>query len=41
MAQRHFWARFGFVPEPVDAALSEKLRDYGADATYLSRQNCE
>lgn len=34
-----FWGRFGFVPEPVDAILSEKLRDYGADAIYLSRQN--
>lgn len=34
-----FWGRFGFVPEPVDAVLSEKLREYGADATYLSRQN--
>lgn len=34
-----FWGRFGFVPEPVDAVLSEKLRDYGANATYLSRQN--
>ncbi|KAI1143662.1 acyl-CoA N-acyltransferase [Hypoxylon sp. FL0543] len=34
-----FWARYGFGPEPVGAALSEKLREYGADAVYLSRQN--
>ncbi|KAH0562323.1 hypothetical protein GP486_002988 [Trichoglossum hirsutum] len=36
-----FWRRFGFVPEPVDAGLAEKLRSYGDDATYLSRQNCQ
>ncbi|KAL2015801.1 hypothetical protein VTK56DRAFT_4828 [Thermocarpiscus australiensis] len=36
-----FWARFGFVPEPVDEALQEKLRGYGADAVYLSRRNGE
>jgi len=34
-----FWGRFGFVPEIVDADLAEKLRGYGNDATYLSRQN--
>ncbi|KAI1415607.1 acyl-CoA N-acyltransferase [Hypoxylon sp. FL1857] len=34
-----FWARYGFGPQPIDAALSEKLREYGADAAYLSRQN--
>ena len=34
-----FWARFGFASEPVDAVLAEKLRNYGDDATYLSRQN--
>jgi GNAT superfamily N-acetyltransferase len=34
-----FWGRFGFVPEPIDAILAEKLRSYGEDATYLSRQN--
>ena len=34
-----FWGRFGFTPEPVDAAMEEKLRGYGADATYLMRQN--
>lgn len=36
-----FWGRFGFVPEPVDAVLAEKLRNYGDDATYLSRQNSQ
>jgi GNAT superfamily N-acetyltransferase len=36
-----FWARFGFLPEPVDESLSEKLRDYGSDATYLLRQNSQ
>ena len=34
-----FWGRFGFVPEPVDGELSEKLRKYGEGATYLVRQN--
>jgi GNAT superfamily N-acetyltransferase len=34
-----FWGRFGFTPEPVDAAMEEKLRGYGADATYLTRKN--
>ncbi|KAL1856427.1 hypothetical protein VTK73DRAFT_8284 [Phialemonium thermophilum] len=34
-----FWRRFGFKPEQVDEALQEKLRNYGDDATYLSRQN--
>ena len=34
-----FWRRFGFVPEPVDGVLSEKLRGYGEDAVYLSRKN--
>ncbi|KAK3898572.1 hypothetical protein C8A05DRAFT_47153 [Staphylotrichum tortipilum] len=32
-----FWARFGFVPEPVDAVLEGKLRGYGEGATYLTR----
>ncbi|KAI1444823.1 acyl-CoA N-acyltransferase [Annulohypoxylon stygium] len=34
-----FWARYGFAPEPIDAAMSEKLREYGGDAVYLSRKN--
>ncbi|KAK3291453.1 uncharacterized protein B0H64DRAFT_246098 [Chaetomium fimeti] len=34
-----FWARFGFSPEPVDAAMEEKLRGYGPGATYLTHQN--
>lgn len=34
-----FWARFGFMTEPVDEALSEKLREYGGDAAFLSRLN--
>lgn len=34
-----FWARFGFVVEPVDEGLSEKLRGYGDDAVYLSRDS--
>ncbi|KAI9373456.1 acyl-CoA N-acyltransferase [Aspergillus egyptiacus] len=34
-----FWARFGFVPEPVSETLREKLRGYGKDAVYLSRLN--
>jgi GNAT superfamily N-acetyltransferase len=34
-----FWDRFGFTTEPVDAAMEEKLRGYGADATYLTRKN--
>ncbi|KLU89916.1 hypothetical protein MAPG_08885 [Magnaporthiopsis poae ATCC 64411] len=34
-----FWGRFGFLPEPVDAALGEKLLEYGVAATYLVRQN--
>lgn len=33
-----FWGRFGFAPESVPAALSEKLRGYGSDATYLVRR---
>ncbi|KAM0811640.1 hypothetical protein AB5N19_11996 [Seiridium cardinale] len=33
-----FWSRFGFVPEPVDGVLAEKLLDYGDDATYLVRR---
>ena len=33
-----FWGRFGFTPEPVNSALAEKLRNYGDDATYLSRR---
>ncbi|MCJ1316781.1 hypothetical protein MMC15_002102 [Xylographa vitiligo] len=36
-----FWARFGFVTEPIDAALSKKLHDYGEDAVYLLCQNNE
>lgn len=33
-----FWARFGFIIEPIDddTVLTEKLRDYGDDATYMS-----
>ncbi|SPN99493.1 related to Acid phosphatase [Cephalotrichum gorgonifer] len=34
-----FWARFGFVAEPVDEVLLEKLREYGEDAKYLTRSN--
>jgi GNAT superfamily N-acetyltransferase len=34
-----FWRRFGFVPEPVDAALQEKLRGYGPGASYMVRRN--
>ena len=34
-----FWERFGFAPEPVDAAMEEKLRGYGEGATYLTRGN--
>jgi ribosomal protein S18 acetylase RimI-like enzyme len=34
-----FWGRFGFAAEPVDEALLGKLREYGADAAYLSRRN--
>ncbi|KAH6844528.1 hypothetical protein B0I37DRAFT_377721 [Chaetomium sp. MPI-CAGE-AT-0009] len=34
-----FWDRFGFTPEPVDAAMAEKLRGYGTDATYLVYRN--
>ncbi|RDL38243.1 putative gcn5-related n-acetyltransferase protein [Venustampulla echinocandica] len=36
-----FWGRFGFERETVDAVLSEKLRGYGEDATYLERQNSQ
>ena len=32
-----FWARFGFVGEPVDEGLAEKLRGYGEDAAFMSR----
>ncbi|KAL4913617.1 acyl-CoA N-acyltransferase [Aspergillus aurantiobrunneus] len=31
-----FWARFGFVREPVGEDLREKLREYGEDAVFLS-----
>ncbi|KAK0649326.1 hypothetical protein B0T16DRAFT_428129 [Cercophora newfieldiana] len=34
-----FWNRFGFEEEVVDEALSEKLRNYGDDAVYMSRNN--
>ncbi len=34
-----FWARFGFVPEKADAALAEKLKEYGEDAVYMLRQD--
>lgn len=34
-----FWARFGFEVETVDAAMAEKLREYGEGATYMVRQN--
>ncbi len=33
-----FWARFGFVAENADAALAEKLKEYGEDVVYMSRQ---
>jgi GNAT superfamily N-acetyltransferase len=33
-----FWTRFGFAAEPVDADLSQKLREYGDDATFLTRR---
>ena len=36
-----FWSRFGFVTELVDGYLSEKLREYGEDATFLSRLNSQ
>lgn len=36
-----FWSRFGFVTEPVDGSLSDKLREYGEDATFLSRLNSQ
>jgi GNAT superfamily N-acetyltransferase len=36
-----FWARFGFIPEPVDAAMEDKLRGYGPDAAYLMRRNTQ
>ena len=36
-----FWARYQFEPDTVDNALAEKLREYGADARYLCRQNDE
>ncbi|KAL2109344.1 hypothetical protein VUR80DRAFT_2569 [Thermomyces stellatus] len=34
-----FWARFGFAAEPLEEGLSEKLRGYGEDAVYLTRDN--
>ncbi|KAJ2986083.1 hypothetical protein NUW58_g5198 [Xylaria curta] len=35
-----FWARFGFrSPAAVDNALSDKIRGYGDNATYLERCN--
>lgn len=34
-----FWGHFGFVAEPVDQVLYQKLQGYGSDATYLTRQN--
>ena len=34
-----FWGHFGFIAEPVDASLSEKLRHYGQDAIFLTRRN--
>jgi GNAT superfamily N-acetyltransferase len=34
-----FWGRFGFLAEPVDEILSRKLRNYGPDATFMSRKN--
>jgi GNAT superfamily N-acetyltransferase len=36
-----FWGRYGFVAGAVDDVLSEKLRDYGEDATFLLRQNSQ
>ncbi|KAJ4287508.1 hypothetical protein N0V88_007608 [Collariella sp. IMI 366227] len=34
-----FWRQYGFVPEPVDGILEEKLRTYGGDATFMTRKN--
>ncbi|MBE3042383.1 hypothetical protein IMZ48_07345, partial [Candidatus Bathyarchaeota archaeon] len=34
-----FWARFGFVAEPADEDLSQKLHGYGEGAAYLTRPN--
>ncbi|RAL17488.1 uncharacterized protein BO97DRAFT_439377 [Aspergillus homomorphus CBS 101889] len=34
-----FWGRFDFVSRPVDGGLREKLRAYGDDSVYLSREN--
>lgn len=34
-----FWNRFGFVPEPVNGELEQKLLTFGADAAYLVRRN--
>ncbi|TLD15999.1 uncharacterized protein PgNI_01908 [Pyricularia grisea] len=36
---QHFWARFGFVSGAVDEVMVEKLRGYGKDAVYLTREN--
>jgi ribosomal protein S18 acetylase RimI-like enzyme len=34
-----FWGRFGFLSETIDEVLSKKLRNYGADAIFMSRHN--
>ena len=34
-----FWARFGFLPVPVEGPLELKTQGYGDDAEYLCRQN--
>lgn len=34
-----FWGRFDFVAEPADELLASKLRNYGTDATFMSRKN--
>ncbi|KAK5657195.1 hypothetical protein OQA88_3253 [Cercophora sp. LCS_1] len=34
-----FWQRFGFEAGLVDGVLSEKLRNYGGDAVYMTRDN--
>jgi GNAT superfamily N-acetyltransferase len=36
---KSFWARFGFVAGEKDEGMTEKLRDYGGDATFMMRKN--
>jgi GNAT superfamily N-acetyltransferase len=33
-----FWGRLGFIAEPVEEALSEKIAAYGQDALYMVRK---